>query len=124
MHETGIQTSDVRRRMAAIYERRQLSPEDRAKTQRSANGIRRMIVDFFEAFPHAKVSPSEFKELMDLPNPIHSIRPRFTELAGEKGGQWLQVLSTDKVPSLFGGHEHRYQRSLDNGQYYLQLPKE
>lgn len=109
---TGINRTELKKRYARIYERRTLDEQERARTQRAANGIRAKIVDFFREFPNARISPSEFKELMQLPNAIHSIRPRFTDLETEN---WLQAIPTDKVRTEFNGEERRYKR-MESGE--------
>jgi seryl-tRNA synthetase len=116
MNVHGINKAQLKKDHAAIYQRRMMSEPERRKVQKSANGIRAQIVQFFESFPNARISPSEFKELMKLPNPIHSIRPRFTDLEDER---WIQAMENDKVATDFNGVERRYVRMQDDGQMQL-----
>ena len=116
MEERGINRSSLKKKHAEVYERHVLSDAERKRVQSSADGIRKKIVQFFEEFPDGKISPSEFKDLMGLNNPIHGVRPRFTDLKKEG---WLQEVNGDKVPSGYGGDEHRYMRASENGQMRL-----
>jgi hypothetical protein len=101
---------------AQVYERKPLSMIERLRTQVSANSLMGKIVNFFATVPNARISPSEFKQLMKLKNPIHSIRPRFTEL---EGLGFLQSIKEEKVPSESGGFEHRYMMAGEEGQLRL-----
>lgn len=115
MNQPAEQT-ELKKHRAEVYERQPLSHEERAKAQRAANGIRQQIVQYFTQFPQARISPSEFKELMQLPNPIHGIRPRFTDLENEK---WLQAIDNDRVRTDYNGEERRYMRMSSDGQMRL-----
>ena len=116
MITTGTNHTELKKDYAQIYEQRTLMPDERVKVVRAANGIRQQIVQFFEQFPDARIAPSEFKELMKLPNAIHSIRPRFTDLENE---HWLVALDNDRVRTDYNGEERRYMRMADNGQMRL-----
>lgn len=90
-----------------VYEPQPLSHNQRGKIQGSVNSIGALIRRHFESLPESRISPSEFKELYKMPNPIHSLRPRFTELASDKV-RFLQAMHNEKVSSPFGGEEARY----------------
>jgi len=98
-----------------VYEQQPLTCSQRRITRESVNTIGEIIIRHFKSLPQSHISPSELKELYNLPNPIHSIRPRMVEL--EKRG-FLQRLDSEKVLSPFGGEEARY-ISLNSNQLSL-----
>jgi hypothetical protein len=102
--------------MTKVYEQQKLSHSQRARTQNSANGISSMIRRHFTELPQSRLSPSEFKALYKLSNPIHSIRPRFTDLANPKKTNTvlLQRLDNDKIQTPYDGEEARYALLVNN----------
>jgi len=88
-----------------MHEQRAHTPHERRKTEPVIRGIKAKIMEFFDQYPNAKISPSEFKTLLDLPNAIHSIRPRFTDL---KQANKLIALDDNRIHSPFGGEERRH----------------
>ena len=71
-----------------------------------ASGIRSQILRHFELYPTSHISPCELQAKYELANPIHSIRPRFSDLVDE-----LELIQTsEQVMSPYGRLEHRYRR--------------
>lgn len=97
--------------MNTVHEQKPLSHSQRIRTQKAVNGITAMIRRHFEELPQSRLSPSEFKALYGLNNPIHSIRPRFRNLEKKN---FIQRLENDKVLSPFGGDEARYVLMVDS----------